>query len=316
LRKLEEMEIKREDAALREEQKGLAALLNDARRQWRRIAEELKETREIFGPDTAWGKRRSRLAEAPEAAGEISVEAFVEREPVTVVLSEKGWIRALKGHVEDLEATKFKEGDHPAFAAHAQTTDRIVFVASDGRAFTLDAHKLPGGRGAGEPIRLMIDLEEAHAIVAMFPFDEGGKRLIASDDGYGFIVADEELVSTRRAGKQVMNPAEGARVGAAATVVGDRVAIIGENRKLLVIDLDEVPEMSRGKGVKLQSYKDGGLSDVLVFDKAEGLAWIDSAGRTRAVPEWPDYRGKRATSGRMAPRGFSRSGRFKDTLGG
>jgi topoisomerase-4 subunit A len=150
----------------------------------------------------------------------------------------------------------------------------------------------------------------------MFPFEQGAKRLIASDDGYGFIVADEEMISSRRAGKQVMNVGEAARVRTATPAIGDRVAVIGENRKLLVFDLGEIPEMQRGKGVKLQSYKDGGLADALVFDKAEGLAWIDSAGRTRAVPEWPDYRGKRGAAGRLAPRGFSRSGRFRDTLGG
>ncbi|MBL8552371.1 MAG: DNA topoisomerase IV subunit A [Hyphomonadaceae bacterium] len=316
LRKLEEMEIKREDAALREEQKGLAALLNDTRRQWRKISDELKETKKIFGPNTSWGKRRSKLTEAPDVSAEISVEAFVVREPVTVVLSEKGWIRSLKGHVDDLETTKFKEGDHPAFAVHAQTTDKVLFMASDGRAFTLDAHKLPGGRGTGEPIRLMIELEEQHTIVAMFAFEEGAKRLIASDDGHGFIVSDEELVSTRRAGKQVMNLSPGALVRVATPAIGDRIAVIGDNRKLLIFDLSEAPEMPRGKGVKLQAYANGGLSDAVVFAKSEGLAWVDSAGRVRAVPEWSDYRGKRASAGKLAPKGFSRSGRFKDTLGG
>jgi topoisomerase-4 subunit A len=314
LRKLEEMEIRREDAALREEQKGLEALLNDNRKQWKKIGEELKETRKIFGPDTAWGKRRAALGAAPEGAAEISVEAFVAREPVTVVLSEKGWIRALKGHVDDLDATKFKEGDHAAFAVHAQTTDKIIFFASDGRAFTLEAHKLPGGRGAGEPIRLMIELEERHAIIAMFAFEEGARRLLAGDEGYGFVVKDEELLSTRKAGKQVLNVGEG-RACVAAPAAGDRVAVIGENRKLLVFKADELPEMSRGKGVKLQSYKDGGLSDAVLFFAADGLSWIDSAGRVRAVPEWKDYVAKRATSGRIAPRGFSRSGKFKDALG-
>ncbi|MGE0045467.1 MAG: DNA topoisomerase IV subunit A, partial [Hyphomonadaceae bacterium] len=193
LRKLEEMEIRREDAALKEEQKGLLALLDDTRKQWRKIGEELRTTRKLFGPETAWGRRKSKLDAAPEVSAEVSVEAFVAKEPITVVLSEKGWIRALRGHVDDLEATKFKEGDHPAFAVHAQTTDKIIFFASDGRAFTIEAHKLPGGRGAGEPIRLMIELEETHSIIAVFAFEEGAKRFVASDDGYGFIVAQEEL---------------------------------------------------------------------------------------------------------------------------
>jgi topoisomerase-4 subunit A len=238
----------------------------------------------------------------------------VAREPVTVVLSERGWIRALRGHVGDLEATKFKEGDHAAFAVHAHTTDRIIFFATDGRAFTLEAHRLPGGRGAGEPIRLMIDLEESHAIVAMFAYAEGAKRFVASEDGYGFIVPEDELLSTRKAGKQALNVAD-SRARAAAPVIGDRVAVVGENRKLLIFKLDELPEMARGRGVKLQSYHDGGLSDVCTFSAQEGLAWIDSAGRVRTVPEWRDHVGKRGQSGRVAPRGFSRSGKFKDALG-
>ncbi|MGE0829119.1 MAG: DNA topoisomerase IV subunit A [Hyphomonadaceae bacterium] len=315
LRKLEEMEIRREDAALREEQKGLEALLNDTRKQWRKIGEELKETRKIFGPNTAWGKRRSEFTAAPEASAEISVEAFITREPVTVVLSEKGWIRALKGHVEDMESTKFKEGDHPAFAIHAQTTDKILFVASDGRAFTLDAHKLPGGRGTGEPIRLMVELEEAHAIIAMFAYEQGKKRLMVSDDGYGFVVAQDEMLSARKAGKVVLNPGDGRARVAAPVEEGDRVAVLGDNRKLLVFKLSDVPEMARGRGVKMQSYHGGGLSDAMVFSAAEGLYWIDAAGRVRAVPEWKDFVGKRASAGRVAPKGFSRSGRFKDTLG-
>ncbi|MGE0045848.1 MAG: DNA gyrase C-terminal beta-propeller domain-containing protein [Hyphomonadaceae bacterium] len=216
--------------------------------------------------------------------------------------------------MDDLEATKFKEGDHPAFAVHAQTTDKIIFFASDGRAFTIEAHKLPGGRGAGEPIRLMIELEETHAIIAVFAFEEGAKRFVASDDGYGFIVAQEELLSARKAGKQVLNPGGGkARVAAPAD--GDRVAVIGENRKLLIFKRDELPEMARGRGVKLQGYQKGGLSDAIMFAAADGLNWIDSAGRVRAVPEWKEHVGKRASAGRVAPRGFSRSGRFRDALG-
>ncbi len=315
LRKLEEMEIRREDAALKEEQKGLMALLADTRRQWRKIAEELKETRKLFGPGTPWGKRRSALAAAPDVSSELNVEAFIAKEPVTVVLSEKGWVRALKGHVDDLEATKFKEGDHPAFAIHAQTTDKILLMASDGRAFTLDAHKLPGGRGAGEPIRLMIELEEEHTIIALFAHEAGAKRFLASDDGYGFIVGEEELVSARKAGKQVLNLSAGARAQVAAPALGDRVAVVGDNRKLLVFKRDELPEMARGKGVKLQSYQKGGLSDGVLFAANEGLSWVDGAGRVRAVPEWKDHVGKRASAGKTAPRGFSRSGRFRDTLG-
>jgi topoisomerase-4 subunit A len=311
LRKLEEMEIKREDAVLREEQKGLNALLADAKKQWRKIAEELKETRKLFAPNTVLGRRRTQFADAPQVSAKISVEAFVAREPVTVVLSERGWIRALKGHVADLTELKFKEGDHAQHILHAQTTDKLLLFASDGRAFTLEAHKLPGGRGAGEPIRLAIDLGDVDEAVALFVHDPETKRLVASHEGYGFIVPETEMLAQKRSGKQVLN----GRAMAAPAVIGDQVAVIGQNRKLLIFALDELPEMTRGKGVKLQCFHDGGLSDAVVFATETGLTWIDSAGRTRAVPEWRDYVGKRGGAGRLAPKGFSRSGRFSDVIG-
>jgi topoisomerase-4 subunit A len=311
LRKLEEMEIRREDAALREEQKDLQGLLEDTRKQWRRISGELKETRKLFGPGTAWGNRRSELSEAPEATADISVEAFVVREPVTVVLSEKGWVRAIKGHVENLGDLKFKEGDHAQHIVQCETTDKLLLFASDGRAFTLDAHKLPGGRGHGEPIRLQVDMGDIDEAVALFVYEEGAKRLVASHEGYGFIAPESEMLATKRSGKQILN----GRAMQAAKVTGDQVAVVGERKKLLVFPLSELPEMTRGKGVKLQSYHDRGLADVKVFGKDEGLTWEDSAGRVRAVPEWKDYRGKRGSAGKVAPKGFSRSGRFSDVIG-
>lgn len=311
LRKLEEMEIRREDAALREEQKELQGLLEDTRKQWRKIGAELKETRKLFGPGTAWGKRRTELGEVGEVATEIDVEAFVAREPVTVVLSEKGWVRALKGHVADLSELKFKDGDHAQHIVQCETTDKLLLFASDGRAFTLDAHKLPGGRGHGEPIRLSIELGDIDEAVALFKYEEGSKRVVASNEGYGFIIPESEMLATKRGGKQILN----GRAMAAAKVVGDQVAVIGQRKKLLVFPLSELPEMTRGKGVKLQSYHDRGLADVKVFDKAEGLSWEDSAGRNRAVPEWKDFRGKRGSAGKVAPKGFSRSGRFSDVIG-
>jgi len=310
LRKLEEMEIRREDAALREEQKELQGLLEDTRKQWRRIAAELKETRKLFGPGTAWGKRRTELGEAAAVSAEIDVAAFVAREPVTVVLSEKGWIRALKGH-GDLGNLQFKEGDHAQHIVRCETTDKLLAFASDGRAFTLDAHKLPGGRGHGEPIRLSIELGDIDEVVALFRYEEGAKRLVASHAGYGFMVAESEMLATKRSGKQVLN----GRAMQAAKVEGDQVAVIGERRKLLIFPLSELPEMARGKGVKLQNYHDRGLADVKVFAKDEGLSWEDSAGRIRAVPEWKEYRGKRGSAGKLAPKGFSRSGRFSDIIG-
>ncbi|MBX3429102.1 MAG: DNA topoisomerase IV subunit A [Hyphomonadaceae bacterium] len=310
LRKLEEMEIRREDAALREEQAELQGLLEDTRKQWRKVAGELKETRKLFGAGTPWGKRRTELGEAAAVASEVDIEAFVAREPVTVILSEKGWIRALKGH-GDLDNLQFKEGDHAQHIVRCETTDKLLAFASDGRAFTLDAHKLPGGRGHGEPIRLSIELGDIDEVVALFKYEEGSKRLVASHEGYGFVVAEGEMLATKRSGKQVLN----GRAMQAAKVIGDQVAVIGERKKLLIFPLTELPEMARGKGVKLQSYHDRGLADVKVFDKAEGLSWEDSAGRIRAVPEWKDFRGKRGGAGKLAPKGFSRSGRFSDVIG-
>jgi topoisomerase-4 subunit A len=311
LRKLEEMEIRREDAALREEQKDLQGLLEDTRKQWRKVAGELKETRKLFDPKTSLGKRRTELGEPSEVPAEIDVEAFVVREPVTVVLSEKGWVRALRGHGQDLSELKFKDGDHAQHIVQCETTDKLLLFASDGRAFTLDAHKLPGGRGHGEPIRLMIELGDIDEAVALFKHQEGAKRVVASHEGYGFVVPEIEMLAAKRSGKQILN----GRAMQAALVQGDQVAVIGERKKLLVFPLAELPEMTRGKGVKLQSYADRGLADVKVFDKAEGLSWEDSAGRVRAVPEWKDYRGKRGSAGKVAPKGFSRSGRFSDVIG-
>jgi topoisomerase-4 subunit A len=311
LRKLEEMEIRREDAALREEQKELQGLLEDTRKQWRKISAELKETRKAFGPGTAWGKRRTELGQAAAVSTDIDVEAFVTREPVTVVLSEKGWVRALKGHVADLSEIKYKEGDGPQHIVQCETTDKLLLFASDGRAFTLDAHKLPGGRGHGEPIRLQIELGDIDEAVALFVYEEGSKRVVASHEGYGFVVAESEMLASKRSGKQILN----GRAMQAAKVEGDQVAVIGERKKLLVFPLSELPEMTRGKGVKLQSYHDRGLADVKVFGKDEGLTWTDGAGRVRVVAEWKEFKGKRGGAGKVAPKGFSRSGRFSDVIG-
>jgi topoisomerase-4 subunit A len=311
LRKLEEMEIRREDAALREEQKELQGLLEDTRKQWRKISAELKETRKAFGAGTAWGKRRTELGQAATVSADIDVEAFVVREPITVVLSEKGWVRALKGHVADLTEIKYKEGDGPQHIVQCETTDKLLLFASDGRAFTLDAHKLPGGRGHGEPIRLQIELGDIDEAVARFVYEEGSKRVVASHEGYGFVVAESEMLASKRSGKQIIN----GRAMQAAKVEGDQVAVIGERKKLLVFPLSELPEMTRGKGVKLQSYHDRGLADVKVFGKDEGLTWTDGAGRVRVVAEWKEFKGKRGGAGKVAPKGFSRSGRFSDVIG-
>jgi topoisomerase-4 subunit A len=310
LRKLEEMEIRAEDKALREEQKQLQELVSDEKKQWRAVCDALKKTREIFGANTAWGRRRCVLTAAP-AAIEIDMEAFVTREPVTVVLSEKGWIRAMKGHVDDPDSIKFKEGDGLAFAVKCETTDKLLLVASDGRAFTLGADKLPGGRGTGEPIRLLVELGDDDEAVALFKYEEGAKRLLAGAAGYGFVVSEDDMLASKRGGKQVLSVDAKERAVVAAPVQGDMVAVIGKNRKLVIFPLAELPEMARGKGVRLQAYKDGGLADAIVFAKADGLSWTDSSGRIRSVPDWKDWIGKRAQAGLMAPKGFSRSGKFK-----
>ena len=305
LRKLEEMEIRREDAALRQEQAGLTALLKDPAAQKNRLSEELSETRKLFAPETTLGKRRTRFAVIEEAPA-VSVEAFVVREPVTVVLTEKGWVRALKGHVVDLATLRFKEGDAAAFVAQCETTDRLILLASDGRSFTLRADQLPGGRSQGEPIRLLIELGEQDSIVAFFPYQEKSRRLLVSRDGYGFLAPEEELLSTRKAGKQSLT----GEALLAAPVRGDRVAVISEGRKLLIFPLEALPEMPRGKGVKLISLREGGLADAITFAAAEGLSWTDAAGRNRSLPDWREWEGKRAQAGKLAPKGFSRSGRF------
>jgi topoisomerase-4 subunit A len=310
LRQLEEMELRQEDTDLKAEKAELERLLASERLQWKQVGEELREVRSLFGPDTAIGRRRTTFAEAAPAATVLSADAFVVREPITVVLSHKGWIRALKGKVDDLSGLKFKEGDALLLSLPAETTDKITLVASDGRSFSLAGDKLPGGRGLGEPVRLSIDLSEEHAIITMFVAKEGAERVVASSAGYGFVVAEDEFVATKRGGKQVLNPDGGARLLICQPLAGDRIATVGDNRKLLVFEASELPRMARGKGVKLQAFKDGGLADLTAFNAADGLTWTDSAGRRREVPDWDQYLGKRATAGRMVPKGFSKTGRF------
>jgi topoisomerase IV subunit A len=308
LRKLEEMELKREQTDLIAELKQLQALLGSEKRQWDQTAEELREVRSLFGPDAKHGPRRTTFDEA-SGGTELAADAFVVKEPITVVLSKRGWIRALKGRVDDLSSVKFKDGDELSLSLHAQTTDRIVLFASDGRAFALAGDKLPGGRGLGEPVRLSIELGEEHDIIALFVATATGQRLLASDSGYGFIVPEEECVAMRKAGKQVLNPGDGKAL-ICVPLAGDRIAVVGNNRKLLIFATEELPRMPKGKGVKLQAYKDGKLADLTSFNAADGLSWMDSSGRKREVPEWETYVAKRASVGRMVPRGFSKNGTF------
>ncbi len=311
LRKLEEMALRRERDALIEEQTGLNALLGSDARQWARISGEIADIDRRFGRAAPNGARRTDISEAPQLDA-APIEALIEREPVTVICSRNGWIRALKGH-QPLDAeVKFKDGDGPRFAFHAETTDKLLLLSTSGRAFTLPADRLPGGRGMGEPLRLMIDLPNEDDIAALFRHAPGARRLLASSAGDGFLIAEAEMLAQTRAGKQTLNLGAGAKTAVCAPVTGDAVAVVGDNRKLLVFALEDLPQMSRGKGVRLQKYKDGGLSDATVFQRGEGLRWRDPAGRMRTVAgtELEAFEAKRGTAGRMAPRGFPRDNTF------
>lgn len=309
LRKLEEMELRRERDALLEERAGLEDLLASDKLQWKRISKELADVGKTFGPNTPAGKRRTSFAIAGEVQ-DIPIEAMIDREPITVVCSKMGWVRALKGHIALDTDLKFKDGDAPRFIFHAETTDKIMLFGANGRFYTLLGANLPGGRGMGEPVRLMVDLPNDSEIVDLLIHRPGEKLLVASTDGDGFIVPSEETVAQTRAGKSVLTVREGARAALVRVVRGDHVAVVGDNRKLLVFALDELPEMSKGKGVRLQKYKDGGLSDATTITLADGLSWKDPAGRTRLESDLAEWLAKRASAGRMAPRGFPRDNRF------
>ncbi|ABE63039.1 DNA topoisomerase IV subunit A [Nitrobacter hamburgensis X14] len=315
LRKLEEMEIRTEDKNLRAELKGINAVLGSEARQWEKVAEQVRTVRDMFGPKTPLGKRRTVFADAPEHDLAALEESLVEREPVTVVLSDKGWVRTLKGHVEDLSSLSFKTNDKLGFAFFAETTSKLLLFATNGKFYSLDVAKLPGGRGHGEPIRLFIDMEQDAAIVSLFVNTGGRKFLIASHEGQGFIVNEDDCVGTTRKGKQVLNVEMPNEAKAIVTVAGDQVAVIGTNHKMVIFPLDQVPEMARGRGVRLQKYKDAGLSDVAVFDSKAGLTWKDSAGREQGLrwKDLSDWRGNRADAGRLA-HGLPKSNRFGRTI--
>jgi topoisomerase IV subunit A len=311
LRKLEEMEIRSEDKELRKELKGLESLLASEAEQWGKVSEQIKKVRDIFGPKTQLGKRRTQFADAPEHDLAAIEEAFVEREPVTVVVSEKGWVRTLKGHVDDLSGLAFKTDDKLDHAFFAETTSKLLLLATNGKFYSLDVAKLPGGRGHGEPIRMFIDMEQDAAIVSLFVNKGERKFLIASSEGQGFIVKEEDCVGTTRKGKQVLNVQMPNEARAIATVTGDTVAVIGSNHKMVIFPLEQVPEMARGRGVRLQKYTSATLSDVTTFDSKTGLTWKDSAGRDQglSMKELADWRGNRADAGRLA-HGLPKSNRF------
>jgi topoisomerase-4 subunit A len=311
LSRLEEMQIRAEHERLSAEKLDLEALLASEDRQWQAVSGEVRDVRKTYAKDTELGRRRTDFADAPEIEIDLD-QAMIEREPITVILSEKGWIRALKGHQDDLSRLDFKQGDRLKFAFHAQTTDRLLAFSTNGKFFTLTGDQLPGGRGHGEPLRLMIDLEENHDVAAFFTHKPGRKLLVASVAGYGFVVNEDDVTASTRKGKQVLNVAGADEAKCCVPADGNMVATVGENRKMLVFGRDEVNEMTRGKGVILQRLKGSALSDVRVFEASEGLTWLDSAGRTftMSLHDLEDWHGVRAQSGKVAPRGFPRSNRF------
>jgi topoisomerase IV subunit A len=312
LRKLEEFEIRKEFDALTEEKAGIEKLLESETRQWKTVAWQVAEVRKKYGPETELGRRRTTFGEAADHAHEDLQTAMIEREPVTVVVSEKGWLRAMKGHLTDLATLQFKEGDKLKLAFHAQTTDRILVFTTGGKFYLIGADRLPGGRGHGEPIRIIVDLENDQDIVTAFVHDPNRKLLIASHEGYGFIVQESDAAANTRKGIKVMNVKAPDEAKLCLPLTGDTLAIVGENRKMLVFPLSEVPEMARGKGVRLQKYKDGGVLDLKTFAMSDGLSWQDSAERTftRTKDELAEWVGARASAGRIVPKGFPRSGKF------
>jgi len=311
LRKLEEFEIRTEDKNLRGELKGLKALLGSETEQWSKVGEQVRKVRDLFGPKTPLGKRRTMFADAPEHDLAAIEEAFVEREPCTVVISEKGWVRTLKGHVEDISGLAFKTDDKLDHAFFAETTSKLLVFATNGKFYSLDVAKLPGGRGHGEPIRMFIDMEQDAAIVSLFVNKGERKFLIASSEGQGFVVKEEDCVGNTRKGKQVLNVTMPNEACAITTVAGDTVAVIGTNHKMVLFPLDQVPEMARGRGVRLQKYSSAKLSDVATFELKAGLTWKDSAGREQSMSakELSDWRGNRADAGRLA-HGLPKSNKF------
>ena len=307
LNKLQELEIRTEHSALSKEKADLEDLLANEDRRWTTIAGQVAEIGTKFGSGVL-GARRTVLGDAPSAVV-VPLEAFIEREPITVILSEKGWIRAMKGHTDQLDTIKFKEGDQLKFAIKAETTDKILFLASDGRFYTLGGDKLPSGRGFGEPLRLMIDLANDADIIHVFPHRAGRKLLLSSDGGRGFVVEETEVLAQTKAGKMVLNLGDGEKATFCLPAEGDAVAIIGSNRKLLVFMAEEIPVMTRGRGVMLQKYRDGGVADIKVFNLAEGLSW-KMGERTRTENDLTPWLGKRASVGRLPPTGFPRANKF------
>lgn len=311
LRKLEEMEIRTEHDALKAEQADLQEILDLPERRWTVIGDEIKGIKKQFGQSTVLGARRTRFGDAP-AGMPIAVEAFVEKEPITIICSKLGWIRTVKGHTDDLEGIKYKEGDEAGFVIKAKTTDNLLVFSTDGKFYTVFCDKIPKGKGQGEPLRLMVDLPNDEDVVDMFIHEPGRKLLVASSIGKGFIVEEADVLAQTRAGRQVLNVPEKHKAIICCPVAGDKVAVIGQNRKLLVFDVAEIPEMKRGQGVTLQKYQNGLLSDVKVFKGEDGLSWPmgGEGDRTRSEPDLTYWAGRRGAVGKIPPVGFPRSNKF------
>ncbi len=314
LRKLEEMELRKEFTELSTEKEQIIALLASDDLQWKTVAWEIREVRKTFGPETKVGKRRTQFGETVDIGDFDMTAAMVEREPITVVVSDKGWIRALKGHVADTSSVQFRGDDTLKQAFMTETTQKLLVLASNGKVFTIEASKLPGGRGFGDPIRLLAEIEESAEIILIWPYEPGVRHLMVGRDGRGFIIKSDDLIANTKKGKQVLNVDADVKAVFASSIMSqsDTVAILGENRKLLVFALDQIPEMSRGKGVRLQKYKGGGIADIKTFVLEQGLTWTDSAGRTFTVkkPELDEWMGSRADAGRLPPKGFPKKNSF------
>jgi topoisomerase IV subunit A len=309
LRKLEEMELRSERDSLSEELENIKAFLADEALQHKAMSTELRQIKQRFG-QVVHPRLTRVLHDLPDQ--DVLLDDLVEKEPVTVICSQMGWIRIMKGHIALDDDIKYRDGDAERFVFHAQSTDKLLLLASNGRFYTLSVDKLPGGRSMGEPVRLMLDMTNEDTMIDLFVYKPKERLVLASQAGYGFIVNEDEVVAQTRAGKQVIN----VKSPDAATVcyrigeTDDSVAVVGDNRKLLIFALNELPEMARGKGVRLQAYKDGGLSDVRTFNREEGLKWQDPAGRVRVETDLLPYLGKRATAGRFVPRGFPKETKF------
>lgn len=308
LRKLEEFEIKGEHTALTKEQKELNALLKSEEKRWLKISGEIQDIQARFGKKTPLGRRRTQFADAP-VGKVIDIEAFVEKEPITIYYSAMGWLRAIKGHGLNPDEVKYKEGDEGRFTLEAQTTDKLLIFASNGRFYTLPCDKIPRGKGYGEPVRLMIEMEAESDIVSLSIYDESKKLLLASSNGKGFVVDSVDVVAQTKNGKQILNPMPGFKAAACVEAGGDHVAVIGENRKLLIFPISQIPPMKKGQGVALQKYKDATLADVKVFNLKEGLSW-QLGGKIRVETDLKAWIGNRADVGRLPPTGFPRTNKF------